>query len=85
MSGFEEVVGARGILVKMGLAQPESRAFVVGGFVGAAMYALGLPKQAFTEDGEMRPFKPLSPHPSATYAHFLVVPVSAAIAAYVFT
>ena len=55
MSGFEEVVGARGMLVKMGLAQPESRAFVVGGFVGAAMYALGLPKQAFTEDGEMRP------------------------------
>jgi hypothetical protein len=82
---FTEVDGVRGMLVQMGLGTPSSRAFTVGGAVGVAMYALGLPKESFTDDGEMRPFTALSPHPSATNVHFLAVPVGAAIAAYLFT
>ena len=62
-----------------------SRAFALGGIVGVAIYALGLPKESFTDKGEIRPFKALSPHPSATNVHFLAAPVGAAIAAYQFT
>jgi len=82
---FTEVDGIRGMLVQMGLGTPSSRAFTVGGIVGVAMYALGLPKESFTDEGEMRPLKALSPHPSATNVHFLVVPVGATVAAYLFT
>jgi hypothetical protein len=86
MSGiFEEVVGARGVLVKLGLAQPESRAFVAAGLTTVVMYAAGAPKSAFTEEGELRPWKPLSADPTATNLHFLAVPLGVAVITYLFT
>ena len=79
------IEGSRGVLVKVGLATPSSRAFVVGTAVGLGAYALGMPKVSFTEDGQMRPLKHVSSSPDATYAHFLAVPLTAAAIAFVFT
>jgi hypothetical protein len=86
-AGFEPptIDGARGILVHMGLATPTSRALVVGSAVGILAYALRMPAVAFDEEGNMRPFKPLSKAPTATNAHFLAVPVGAAALAFLFT
>jgi len=39
MSAFEEVFGVRGLLVKMGLGAPSSRAFVAGGITAAVLFA----------------------------------------------
>ena len=77
----EPIEGLRGILVKVGSATPFARAFVVGSMIGVAAYAAGLPRQAFTNEGEMRPFKGVSRSPEATYYHFLAVPVGSAAAA----
>jgi hypothetical protein len=85
MSTFAEVEGARGLLVKMGLGEPKSRAFVAGGLAAAILFATTTPKAAFTDEGEMRPWSVLSPHPSATQVHFLVYPLGVAAAVYLFT
>lgn len=82
---FEEVQGVRGLLVKMGLQTPSSRAFVAGGITAAVMFATTTPKAAFTDEGEMRPWAVLSPHPSATQVHFLAYPLGVAAAVYLFT
>ena len=82
---FEQVNGVRGVLVRLGLGQPSSRAFVVGAAAAGVAWFAGQPKAAFREDGSMKPFKPLSPEPDATYTHFLLVPVTAAAAAFLFT
>jgi len=79
------VLGVRGVLVKMGLARPEARAFVAATAVGLVTYALGLPARSFTEEGDLRPFKGTSASPHATYTHFLALPVAAGVATYVFT
>lgn len=79
------IEGVRGVMVRAGLATPLSRAFVVGTVVGLLAYAIGWPRDAFDEKGEMRPFKLVSSAPTATTHHFLAVPVSAAAIAYVFT
>ena len=79
------ILGARGGMVSMGLATPASRAFVVGTTAGILAYAMGYPKGAFDEEGNMRPFKLVSQSPEATQSHFLVVPLAAATAAYLFT
>lgn len=85
MSAFEEVFGVRGLLVKMGLGSPSSRAFVAGGVTAAVLFATTTPKAAFTDEGEMRPWSVLSPHPSATQVHFLAYPLGVAAAVYLFT
>lgn len=85
MSAFEEVFGVRGLLVKMGLGAPSSRAFVAGGITAAVLFATTTPKAAFTDEGEMRPWSVLSPHPSATQVHFLAYPLGVATAVYLFT
>ncbi len=85
MSEGDVIDGIPGILVKFGLATPMSRAFVAASLTGVAAYAVGFPRGAFDEDGEMRPFRRLSKSPHATYSHFLLVPVVAGTAAYLFT
>ena len=82
---FPQVIGARGVLVQLGLGQPASRAFVVAAVVTGVAYCCGLPSAAFREDGSIKPFKYLSPEPDGTSSHFLLVPVVAGAAAYLFT
>lgn len=82
---IESVQGLQGVLVKVGLGEPASRAFVVGVLVGVTAYAFRMPAGAFDEDGKMRPFKAISRSPDACYTHFLSVPIGAAVGAYIFT
>ena len=79
------IEGMRGVLVKVGLATPLSRAFVVGTAVGIGAYLLKVPSASFDEEGEMRPLALVSNAPTATYAHFLAVPLTAATVAFLFT
>lgn len=79
------IEGARGILVHVGLGTPVARAFVAATAVGIVAYFANQPAFAFDEEGKMRPFKAVSRAPTATYYHFLGVPLAAAAAAYVFT
>ena len=85
MSTVEVTEGIRGTLVKLGLAQPSSRAFVIGVTTAGLLYLAGRPKASFREDGTMKPCRLLSPEPDATITHFLLFPVSAAVAGYLFT
>jgi len=87
MASIEEPVieGFRGVAVKMGLATPLSRAFVVGTAAGLAAYAVKWPAVAFDQKGQMRPLAVVSRDPTATNTHFLVVPLAAASIAYLFT
>tara|TARA_Y100000004_G_scaffold185834_1_gene236591 strand:- start:167 stop:427 length:261 start_codon:yes stop_codon:yes gene_type:complete len=82
---FEETVGLRGVLYKLGLGQPIARAFVAAVVVGGVLYVAGQPKVAFREDGSMKPARLLSPAPDATHTHFLLAPVAAGAAAFLFT
>lgn len=70
-----EVEGMRGALVVLGLGHPLARAFVVSTIVGIVAFSAGLPKSAFTEDGQMRAQKGMSSDPEATDVHFLAVPL----------
>ena len=79
------ILGARGVMVYMGLGTPASRAFVAASLAGVLAYITKTPAAAFDDKGEMRPFKGISRAPTATYTHFLAVPVIAGAAAYVFT
>jgi hypothetical protein len=73
----------RDILVTVGLGTPTRRAAAVLGISLGLAYVARKPIGAFTEDGSMRPFKPIAPeHPDATYTHFLVVPVALAAATF---
>jgi hypothetical protein len=82
---FEAVTDVRGIMVRLGLAQPSSRAFVIGTAAAGVAYLARFPKQAFRDDGSMKPLSLLSSEPDATNTHFLLVPVIAAGAGYLFT
>ena len=82
---IEEVTDVRGQLVKLGLGQPTSRAYVGGTVAAGLLYLTSTPKAAFREDGTIRPFKPLSADPDATYTHFLLGPLAIAAAFYLFT
>ena len=73
------VEGTRGALVTLGLGHPLARAFVVSTLVGVVAFSAGLPKSAFTEEGNMRAQSGLSNDPEATNVHFLVVPLSVAV------
>ena len=81
----DSIKGTRGVLVHMGLGQPISRAFVIGSVVGAVALAAKFPAAAFREDGSMKPLAALSAEPDATNTHFLLVPVAAALAGFLFT
>ena len=85
MSTFEAVTDLRGILVRLGLGRPASRAFVAGTLAAGVAYVAKYPAEAFRDDGSMKPLKYLSPTPDATNTHFLLVPVVAASAVYLFT
>ena len=74
----DQIQGARGVLVKVGLGNPTARGFVAGAAVGVLAYSFRMPDCCFDEEGQVRPFKALSASPHATYAHFLLVPVVAA-------
>lgn len=77
--------GIRGTLVELGLGTPSSRAFVIGVTAAGLLYLAGRPKASFREDGTMKPCRLLSPEPDATMTHFLLCPVGAAVAGYLFT
>ena len=84
-SVVETVDDLRGILVKVGLGQPTSRAFVAGTAAAGLAYLAKFPKQAFREDGSMKPLQALSAAPDATNTHFLLLPVAAAAVTFLFT
>ena len=85
MAIVETVDGVRGVLVKCGLAQPSSRAFVAGVVAAGVLYVAGKPAAAFREDGSMKPLAFFSPEPDATTTHFLLLPTIAGVAAWLFT
>lgn len=85
MAEFETVDSVRGIMVRLGLGQPLSRAFVAGAVAAGVAYASGYPKEAFRDDGSIKPLKYLSPEPDATHAHFLLIPLATALAVGLFT
>ena len=85
MSTFESVTDVRGILVKLGLGQPTSRAFVAGVCAAGLAFVAKYPSESFREDGSIKPLKWLSPSPDATNTHFLLVPVAAAGAVCLFS
>lgn len=80
-----KIEGWRGVLVMCGLGHPFARAFVAGTLVGVVAFTAGLPRSAFTEDGHLRPQAGLSSDPEACDYHFLVVPLSVALAVGLFT
>lgn len=80
------VIGVKDALVALGLGNPTSRAFVAAVTVAGGLYLTGLPKDAFREDGTIRPFAPLMPGPDGvTSKHFLVCPLIAATTIFLFT
>ena len=79
-------ITAKDALVALGLGRPVARSFVAAVAVAGGMYIVGKPNDAFTDDGAIRPFAPLTPGPDGvTFKHFLVVPLVAATAVYLFT
>lgn len=83
------IEGLPGMLVVAGLGTPIKRAFVAATVVGLAAYALKQPGISFEEDTDdnkqVRPFKLVSRAPTATYYHFLGVPLGAGVVTYLFT
>ena len=79
-------VDPRDVLVSMGLGRPSSRAFVAAVGAASILYFAGWPKDAFREDGTLRPFAPLAPGPDGVLEkHFLVCPAVVATAVFLFT
>lgn len=76
----------RDVMVVMGLGTPASRAFVAGVAATGLLYSSGYPKEAFREDGTIKPFGPLTPGPDGvSQKHFLVLPLVVATSVYLFT
>lgn len=79
-------ITVRQALGALGLGSPIARAFVAFTATASILYASGVPKQAFDDQGIVLPFAPLAPDGlGVTYSHFLVVPVGIATAVYLFT
>lgn len=83
-----EVNNLQGLLVKVGLAQPRSRAFLAFTTTALIAYAVGYPKATFAKKDD----KNISPAEmffhidmSSPTNNFLTLPVTAAAIAYVFT
>jgi hypothetical protein len=72
-------------LVVLGLGSPLARAFVAASVAGAVCYIAKRPAVAFDNDGNMRPFKPVSAELSATNVHFLAMPLAVGVAVGLFT
>ena len=81
----ESVTTYPDMMVKMGLATPASRAFVVGSVALGAVYLAGYPKNAFNPNGTLKPIGFGGSAPDAAKPDFLYVPVGAALAGYLFT
>lgn len=77
--------GVRGVLVYLGLGHPVQRAVTVGAIVAGIQYIVKKPTSAFDETGSIRPHRMFSVSPGATDTHFLIYPVAAATATYLFT
>jgi len=75
-----KIDGVRGQLAVLGLGKPIARAILAGVVAGAVLYTLGYPKPCFTDEGVLRPWKPVSSDPKATQVHFLFAPVAVAVA-----
>ena len=70
----------------LGLGTPVSRAFVAFVASATALYAAGLPKEAFDEQHNIRPFEPLTSGPNGVLTqHFLVLPTAIATAVFFFS
>ena len=82
---FETIEGPMGVMVKLGLGKPSARGCTAAAVAAMVAYALKFPQTSFRRDGTMKPFKPLSQAPDATTAHFLLIPVVAGTACYLFT
>ena len=67
----------------LGLHTPARRAFTAFAFTAGLMYVAGLPKEGFTEHGDIKPFTAFEPRDEAEVRskHFLIIPVSAALVA----
>ena len=79
-------IGVTDALVVLGLGSPSARAFVAFVASATALYAAGLPRDAFDENGKIRPFEPLTSGPDGVLAkHFLVLPTAVAAAVGLFT
>ena len=81
----EQITDTRGMLVKLGLGQPSARGFCSFAAAAGLAYLAAYPKTAFDDEGKIRPWKALSPAPTATNAHFLILPVGVGVACYLFT
>ena len=82
---FEVIEGWQGVMVKAGLGTPKSRALAAAAVGALVAYGLKMPSSSFRRDGSARPWKAVSFDPEATHKHFLMVPVTAAVVAYLFT
>jgi hypothetical protein len=71
--------------VLLGCATPARRALVAAGVFGVIGLAIRQPSAAFDKDGAMRPFKATSNDPTATYCHFLTLPLVAGTAVFFFS
>ena len=86
MAQVEVVETWQHMLSKMGLKNPSARAFVAGVAVTSVLYFAGYPKEAWDEEGNMRPFYPLSQGPDCVCRkHFLVIPTVVTGAVFLFT
>ena len=82
---FEVIEGWQGVMVKAGLGSPKARAIAAASVAALIAYGLKLPSASFHRDGSTRPWKAISYDPEATHKHFLMVPLTAAVVAYLFT
>ena len=85
MAAEDGSITTKELLVGLRLGRPCDRAVCGAVVLGTAAYLARWPKACFTEEGELRPFKKLSAEPDATYKHFLLVPLTAAVVFYLFT
>lgn len=73
------------MMVKLGLATPASRAFLMGTVAAGLAYIGKYPASAFGANGALKPIGLFSREPGAGNAEFLYLPAGVALAAYLFT
>ena len=88
MGEYPEIItptDLRGRLAMIGLGSPLSRAALAGAIVGGASYCSAEPKMFFRKNGTARPWTMTSAEPDAMQCPFFLVPLTAAVAVYLFT
>ena len=80
-----QIEGFRGMMVYLGLGSPIQRAVVAGALVGGISYLAKSPREAFDEDGRLKKWSPMTIGENTTDTHFLMCPILAATAVFVFT